>query len=230
MSPLRPAAHRRRRHVRHRLPGPGLERGLAWRPRRRSRRRPGAPARWAPARAARSPAPRPAPSRAPRPPLSPERRRARSLLVASALFAALVLLVAMPWSTLVGQRAQMSSDRTQLARIEAENRALALQTRQLANRATQAGVARQEYGLVAQGQTGREVLPAPGSAPGTKVGDGEVPLDEAPVSPGSARSGELLAGGALASHATSVSGRTKGAAPASGGFWSRVARTFEFWS
>jgi len=227
MSALRPGAHRRRRNLRPRLSGTDLGRLLAWRPRRRARRPAGAPAV-----APRSVLVRPPRSRAPRPPLPVERRRARALLVASALFAGLVLLVAMPWSALLGQRAQLSSDSTQLARLEAENRALARQTGQLANRTTQAGVARQEYGLVASGQTGREVLPAPGSAPGTKVADGQVPLNEAPVAPGSARSEELLAGGPLESPVRSASARAKAAvtAPAPGGFWSRVAHTFEFWS
>jgi hypothetical protein len=152
--------------------------------------------------------------------------------VASALFAAIVLLAALPWSTLLGQHAQMAQASAELAKVEAENHALVLQTESLANRATQAGLAQQDYGLVSGGETGYEVLPAPGSAPSAKMAAGQVPLDEPPVVPGSTRSEELLAGGVLA---VSPRGhrahphRVSSAPASSGGFWSRVAHTLEFW-
>ena len=143
----------------------------------------------------------------------------------------------------------MTSASAEVSELQAQNHALAVQARELANRATQAGLARQDYGLVEPGQKAYDILPS--SAPATSAANeaGHVPLDEAPVVPGSRRSEELLGavvGSAIPWQPSGTSVRTTTApvhggthptgaeAPADhldeGGFWSRVAHTLEFWS
>jgi cell division protein FtsB len=184
---------------------------------------------------------------APRP-RSVERRRARALLLAAVVFAAVVLLSALPWSTLVNQHTQLASSSSEVNELQAENRALGVQARELSNASTQAGLARQEYGLVEPGEKAYEILPASGTATPAITGGGHVPLDEPPVVPGSRRSEELL--GAAAVSSTAVTSRepattgdvvhhgpgpSTGATPATDtlgarSFWSRVAHSLEFWS
>src|SRR3984957_16571135 len=86
-----------------------------------------------------------------RPPV--ERRRARALLLGSVVFAPIVVLTALPWSTLLSQHTQLSSDTAEMNQLQVENRALAAQARQLSDTATQEALARQDYGLVKPGQT-----------------------------------------------------------------------------
>ncbi len=175
-----------------------------------------------------------------------QRRRARALLMAAVLFAAIVLLSALPWSTLLKQGSQLTTDSAEVSQLQAENRELAAQARQLANGSTQTALARQDYGLVKPGQTAYDILPPPGSTPSNATQSGHVPLNEPPVVPGSRRSEELLGVGVLGS--TSSAGPTSSATtslrdrtgpagttevtdrPGGGGFWSRVGRTLEFWN
>ncbi len=176
-----------------------------------------------------------------------ERRRARALLIVAVVFAAAVLGGALPWSTLAGQHAQLSSASAQLSQLKAENRELAVQAGQLSNRATQAGLARQDYGLVEAGQKAYDILPPAGTGASSVTGGGHVPLDEPPVVPGSRRSEALLgvdtgnvtpAGDAARTSAATVAG---GQHPAGSrraaidhlgarSFWGRVAGTLEFWN
>jgi len=172
-----------------------------------------------------------------------ERRRARALLFLAAVFAAIVLLSGLPWSTILNQKAQLSSATVEVKELQAENNALAVQAQQLAANSTQAALARQDYGLVHPGQTAYDVLPPPGPAASAAIGGGHVPLDETAVVPGSRRSEELLGAGVVGSTpAAAASGQVRteagatadggvsGAHGVSGGFWSRVVRTLEFWS
>jgi cell division protein FtsB len=170
-----------------------------------------------------------------------ERRRARALLLASVLFCAIVLVSALPWSTLLNERSQLSSASAEVMALRAENRALADQARQLSNTAVQTALARQDYGLVHPGQTAYDILPPPGTTSSNAIASGHVPLDEAPVVPGSRRSEELLEAGVGGATVPGASGGTAGAGdsgPTSsssagtggGGFWSRVGHTLEFWS
>lgn len=170
-----------------------------------------------------------------------ERRRARALVLGSVAFAAIVLLSALPWSTLLDEHAQLSSDSAEVSTLQAQNRALADQARQLADTSTQTALARQDYGLVHPGQTAYDILPAPGTTPSNAVSSGHVPLDESPVVPGSRRSEQLLGAGVgttatTGSSAGTVVDRAHAAMqPAdlkrgAGGFWSRVGHTLEFWN
>ena len=176
-----------------------------------------------------------------------ESRRARALLAGAVVFAAIVLLSALPWSTLMNQHAQLASDSTQVGQLQAENRALTDEARELSQSSTMAGLAREDYGMVEPGQRAYEVLPASGATVPNAIAGGHVPLDEAPVVPGSARSEELLGAGvgaittasaaarSAAASARGVTGVTAGGPPPPGsskpgGFWSRVAHTLEFWN
>lgn len=180
---------------------------------------------------------------------SVERRRARALLVAAVLFATVVLLSALPWSALADQHAQLTSASAEVSQLQAQNQALARQAQELADRATQAGLARQDFGLVEPGQKAYDLLPAPGTATPAATEAGHVPLDEPPVVPGSRRSAELLGVGVGSTTPAPPSGqsarmttgpahggphRTGGETSTDrlgeGGFWSRVAHTLEFWS
>jgi cell division protein FtsB len=181
---------------------------------------------------------------------SVERRRARALLLAAMIFAAAVLLSALPWSTLVNQHAQLSSATAEVSALQSENAALSVQARELSNNATQAGLARQDYGLVEPGQKAYQILPPPGTASPDATEAGHVPLNEGPVVPGSRRSEELMGVGAAsttspgtstatsgggtgdAAHqtGTTVVSGTSGTSADSGGFWSRVGHTLEFWN
>jgi cell division protein FtsB len=168
-------------------------------------------------------------------------------LIVAVVFAAAVLGGALPWSTLADQHAQLSSASAQISELKAENHELAVQAGQLSNRATQAGLARQDYGLVESGQKAYDILPPAGTAASSVTGAGHVPLDEPPVVPGSRRSEALLgvdsgsvtpAGDAARTSAATVAGGQHPAVPGGSSadhlgarsFWSRVAHTLEFWS
>ena len=161
------------------------------------------------------------------------------------VFAALVLLTTLPWTTLLDQHAQLASASAQVSQLQAENHALAAQARELSNKSTQAGLARQDYGLVEPGQKAYDILPAPGKAAPKAAAAGHVPLNEPPVVPGSRQSEELLGAGVISAPAVNtpapaatpktVGGTAQGSAVAANplgarSFWSRVGHSLEFWS
>jgi hypothetical protein len=164
------------------------------------------------------------------------------------IFAAFVVFVTMPWSVLASQHQQLSSDSSQVRELQAENRALSAQARQLADPAAVAGLARQDYGLVRPGQRAYDILPAAGAKSSTVADAGHVPLNQAPVVPGSRRSQALLGADVgkvvapAASTRTSDEAQQAGGATSAGhgasahsahragGFWSRVGHTLEFWT
>ena len=184
-----------------------------------------------------------------------QRRRARALLFGSGVFAIIVLATSMPVSALLSQRDQLSSTAQQVGRLQAQNKTLEQEARQLSNPSTVAGIARRDYGLVAPGSQVYEILPPSGASTLSAQGSGHVPLEGPPVVPGSARSQELLSagngqgtgasggpvwaaksssasarsGGSANSGRLSATGRSARSGLASGGFWSRVASTLEFW-
>ena len=172
-----------------------------------------------------------------------ERRRARAIVLAAAVFAFVVVFFTLPWSVMASQHQQLASDSSQVTALESENRALSAQAGALADPAAAAGLAREDYGLVRPGQRAYAILPAAGSGSSALSNAGHVPLNQAPVVPGSPESQQLLAAGA-GSVTPPAAPRTSGSqsagerslsAPAGGqqapaGFWSRVAHTLEFWS
>ncbi len=171
-----------------------------------------------------------------------QRRRARALLLGSAVFAIVVLATSLPYSALLSQHQRLSSTARQVTALEAQNKVLRQEAQELSDPATVAGIARRDYGLVAPGSQAYEVLPASGSSVGSAQSSGHVPLDGPPVVPGSALSQALLGAGvpavgagsagsgASTSTAADQSGRQSGSdASTSTGFWTRVLRTLEFW-
>lgn len=187
--------------------------------------------------------------------LSLQRRRARALLFVSGLFAIVVLVTSMPVSALISQHVQLSSTARQVGSLEAQNKALEQEAKQLSDPSTVVGIARRDYGLVAPGSQVYEILPPSGASTLSAQSSGHVPLEGPPVAPGSARSQELLSAGngegagaasapvwASSSSAASVKPRSSANAAgrratrqlardavAGGGFWARVAGTLEFW-
>lgn len=177
------------------------------------------------------------------------RRRARTLLVSSVVFAAVVLGTSLPVSTLLAQHAQLSSTSKKLAGLEEQNHALQKQASQLSDPSTIADIARLDYELVAPGSQAYEIVPSSGNS--TEVaGSDYIPLTGPPVVPGSAQSLRLLGAGAVtatwagsgepaassgSSGTTGRSGRAStatraaGEGDSTGGFWTRVIHTLEFW-
>lgn len=173
----------------------------------------------------------------------PQRRRApahnlRLPAVALFAFAAVVLITSMPVSALLTQHHQLASTSAALSRAQAADRSLASETKALAGAGTVNGLARTDYGLVPSGQKAYVILPPAGASSSEVAGSGHVPLESSPVVPGSARARALAGLGAGPSGgrsgrgvSPSGTGHGNGSGRGSGpvGFWSRVARTLEFW-
>ena len=167
-----------------------------------------------------------------------ERRRAHTMVGATVVFVAVVLLTSFPLSAVLSQRSALSGTAHQLATVQAQNRSLARQVSELANPAAINGLARHDYGFVAKGQRAYDILPASSPSGSVLPGSGQVPLSGPPVVPGSARSQALTgivgsAGGAGGSGLTggARSGDVhagQSAEPRS--YWARVVRSLEFWS
>jgi hypothetical protein len=168
-------------------------------------------------------------------------------LLGAVAFAVIVVGAMLPWSTLASQHQALATDTAQANQLQAENRALSGQVRQLSDPSAASGLARQDYGLVKQGQRAYDILPSSGTSSSPAADSGHVPLNQGPVAPGSRRSQELLsaglgsasAGGSATSRSSSktVTGpaTTGSRSPSTrstgaGGFWSRVGHTLAFWS
>ncbi|HAM01691.1 MAG TPA: hypothetical protein DCQ30_05625 [Acidimicrobiaceae bacterium] len=158
-------------------------------------------------------------------------------MVALFAFAAIVLATSMPVSALLTQHGQLASTSTALDRAQAADRSLSAQAKALAKGVTVSRLARSDYGLVPSGQKAYVILPPAGASASEVAGSGHVPLEGPPVVPGSAQA-RALAGlgtgsstdvpGAGGSSSGAGHGRS-GAHAAPVGFWTRVARTLEFW-
>lgn len=165
--------------------------------------------------------------------LSIEHRRARALLIVSALFAVVVVSTGVPVAALLAQRHQLASTSAQLSELRAENRSLTDQARELNDPAAVSALARGDYGMVPPGDKAYDILPAPGSPASAGEGSGHVPLDGPPVVPGSSQSQELLGvdpGTVTDASGQGSSGTRPAGAAARGGFWSRVIHNLEFWN
>lgn len=161
-----------------------------------------------------------------------------------ALFAGAVLLTGLPVSALLTQRNQLSTTSATLHSLQNADRTLSAQSRHLTSPSTVDGMARSDYGMVPPGQKAYVILPPPGSSASAVAGSGHVPLEGAPVVPGSSESQQLLGlqsttpdstatadgsrstGSAGSAHHSSHAS-TSSQAPSS--FWGRVVRTLEFW-
>jgi cell division protein FtsB len=180
-----------------------------------------------------------------RAPASPQLRRRRFILVASAAFAALVLGTSFPASGLLSDHRQLAATTAAVHNLRAENKALAQEKQQLNSKAEIHSLARQDYQLVDPGQTAYNVLP-PTSQP-TKSGSSDVtgdpgsqpvvaPANAAGMSPDpdvpTTTTTNPAATGAPAptsSASGSTTTPTTQATNTSGGFWSRTLHSLEFW-
>ena len=169
-----------------------------------------------------------------RPPLSPERRRARAMVIGALALAAIVLLTSFPVSELLAQRSALASTGRQVSSYAAADRSLTSQLAALDQAGAANALARRDYGFVAADERAFDILPPSGGRAPTSVSSGAVPLDAPPVAPGSTRSQALI--GLAASAAppgTHAAGAPASGATASGpppGYWGRVLRSLEFWN
>jgi cell division protein FtsB len=156
-------------------------------------------------------------------------RRPRPVVVVGLVFAGLVLMTSMPVSALLTQHHQLAATSAALAQAQDADRSLAAEAKALADGSTVGRLARTDYGLVPSGQKAYVILPPAGSSSAEVAGSGHVPLEGPPVEPGSSQSQQLLGLGGSASPAPASRPTSSSSHGAAGGFWSRVARTLEFW-
>jgi len=166
---------------------------------------------------------------------SAETRRNRMPVALGAAAAAVVLVTSFPLSVLLGQHRQLSAAASQLSSIRHQNNLLAEQRQQLNSDAEVKRLARQNYQLVEPGQALYLILPPAGrstsSTPGaTSAGD---PANQPLVAPAQAPNMSPDPGLPTTSVPASTSAvgpaSTTAAAKPSGGFWSRVGSTLQFW-
>jgi cell division protein FtsB len=176
--------------------------------------------------------------------LSLEHRRARSILLGAIALAVVVLLTSFPIEGLLSQRSSLSGTAHELTTVQAENNALARQVSDLSNPSTVNDLARQDYGFVPKGQRVYDVLPSSSPSGSDLSETGLVPLNGAPVAPGSARSQALIGivapvgvtGATHVSDKTAASGSRSVASavdvepPEPHSYWGRVVRSLEFWN
>ena len=164
-----------------------------------------------------------------------ETRRNRIPVALGAAAAAVVLVTSFPLPVLLGQHRQMSAAAAQLSSIQHQNRLLAEQRLQLNSNAEVRRLARQNYQLVEPGQALYLILPPAGrstplTAGASSAGD---PANQPLVAPAQAPNMSPDPGlpktyVPTSTGAVGQTSTTAGAKP-SGGFWSRVGSTLQFW-
>lgn len=162
-------------------------------------------------------------------------RRNRIPVALGAAAAVVVLVTSFPLSVLLDQHRQLSAEAVQLSSIQHQNRLLAEQRLQLNSNAEVKRLARQNYQLVEPGQSLYLILPPAGqstsSTPGASLaGDpANQPLVAPSQAPNMSPDPGLPASTAPASSGTGGQSPTMAVAKPSGGFWSRVGSTLQFW-
>lgn len=123
-----------------------------------------------------------------------------------------ILITWQPWHALIAQQEQINSLRSQIATLEAQQKALDEQSASLKDTEAVTGLARQQYQLVRVGQQLIQVVPK------TKGGladiDAADPANDPLVAP---------------ADAITINPHGSRALESSGGFWTRLATTLEFW-
>lgn len=133
-----------------------------------------------------------------------------------AFVTAIAIMVAwFPFSTWMHQQAQINATATQIIAVKQQEQALKLEAKSISTKAAATLLARQEYQLVAPGQSLIQVLPGneTGNVSASSGDPGLQPL----VSPTSASSIVLNPSTSRVKH------------HATSGFVSRLVRTLEFW-
>jgi hypothetical protein len=140
-----------------------------------------------------------------------------------------------PLSVLLGQHRQMSAEAAQLSSVQHQNSLLGEQRLQLNSNAEVKRLARQNYQLVEPGQTLYLILPPAGKSELSTSGASAAgdPANQPLVAPAQAPNMSPDPGlPATIVPATSGAGgqtSTTAVAKPSGGFWSRVGSTLQFW-
>lgn len=140
-------------------------------------------------------------------------RRARAAVFVAAVFALLTVATSFPLATLLRQRSEVAGAVRELQNVRTHNAALQRQVSSLSQRSVIVEIAREDYGLVRQGEHAIVVLPGKNGPSGEA---GSLNANKLPASdfvPSAATTYEV---------SSSPSGR--GAS-----FWGRVARHLEFW-
>ncbi len=149
--------------------------------------------------------------------------------------AMVILATNLPVGSLLSQASQQRNASAELQRVDRLNRALVIEKRQLGAPGALNVLARQNYQLVPPGQTLYEVLPPGGSAPGHPGTTNNDPGAQAPVppaeAPGMSPDPNLTPASAQVAPPSGSNRTDRGgtATRASTGFWSRVARSLQFW-
>jgi cell division protein FtsB len=165
-------------------------------------------------------------------------RRGVAALVASVVAAGVILVAWFPAGALLAQNRTLAQASTSLEQLRAQDRALQVESKNLATPSEIARIARQQFQLIAPGEQAYQVLPPPGTTGGSTDPYSGDPGNSAPVSP-SAKP-ELppgsVQGGSEPSTAptTSAGTKTKGHSPSpagggSPGLFTLVLHTLEFW-
>ncbi|MGA8372742.1 MAG: septum formation initiator family protein, partial [Acidimicrobiales bacterium] len=186
----------------------------------------------------------------PRPRAIARVRRRRLMVVVAAVFAAVVLATSFPASGLLDQHRQLSAANAAVHRLQSENKALAVEQKQLNSKAEIQRLARLSYQLVDPGQTAYNVLPPGAQSTGKGGSVAEDPGNQPLVAPANAAGMSPDPGlpntpttspqassssQAPASSGAATSGASRASKPIAqptgggGGFWSRTLRTLEFW-
>ncbi len=158
-----------------------------------------------------------------------------------------MLVAGFPLGALLSQHHQLSAAAAQLRQLQATNRSLSEQQRQLNSNAAIDRLAREDYQMVPPGQTLFVVLPPGGKSRGTARGGATVgdpgtqplvaPANAPDMSPDPGLSQQPSSGGS-GSSARPVGTGVRAAGGPSGtagaqsttSFWGRVTKSLEFWS
>jgi cell division protein FtsB len=157
-------------------------------------------------------------------------------VVLAAVFALVVLATSFPFTDLLNQHQQLSAEAAQLSELRHQNQLLSEQQNQLSSSAEIERLARQNYQLVAPGQTLYDILPPSGRASAALAGEPSVgdPADQPLVAPADAPNMTPDPGLPQTPSAGRTTTGTSSAAASSpprttSSFWGRVASTLEFW-
>jgi cell division protein FtsB len=149
-------------------------------------------------------------------------RRNRLVLALAAVVSVGIVGAWFPVSALLHQREELAAASAQLSRLDEQNAAIGRHERQLRTLSALGRIAQEQYDLVPPGDQAYQVLPPSGA----NSSDGKL----APTGPaGSSGRGSSRASGRGGSSSSSRSSGSRHLAATTGGFFTRVVRTLEFW-
>lgn len=159
------------------------------------------------------------------------KRQARVVMVTCLALCAVVLITSFPATGLMRQRNQISSDRSELSALNAQNKSLEQQATDLSEPSYVANLARRDYEMIRQGEEAFTILPSAKSSASEGAEDGRSSLGQGVITPGSSES-EALVEGSASSPSKSVSddrSAAKAHTTKQSTLWGRVLNSLEFW-